>query len=248
MNNTLGGEYSCAFGFQSMYSGTQHKLSSAYGYQSLFSDTNGRYNTAVGGATLFYLNGGYYNTGLGYNAGSSYTSTEGSNVVINSPGVLGESNTLRIGQATGSGSQQLAQAFISGINGVTLGGTPKMVVIDSTTDQLAVQAIPLTTTPWTDEAVSFTASSKNGYFVSAAATATLPTSPSQGDSVTIAVDTSGTVVIQASAGQKIRLASGTSSTAGTATSTTIGSSLELIYRTATTEWFSISTEGAWILA
>lgn len=143
MTNTLDGQYSCAYGFQSMFSGTSHKLNSAFGYQSLHSDTNGRYLTAIGGNALFSIDGGQYTTAIGDAAGGSYTSTESSNIVINSPGVVGENNTLRIGQATGTAAQQLNQAFISGINGVTLGGTPKMVVIDSTTDQLGVQAIPV---------------------------------------------------------------------------------------------------------
>lgn len=102
--------------------------------------------------------------------------------------------------------------------------------------------------PWTDENISFLASVNNGYFCSSALTATLPASPSQGDVVNIAVDTSGTVIVQASAGQIIRLGNTATSIAGTATNVGMGSSLNLVYRSSSSTWYSISSEGNWILA
>jgi hypothetical protein len=102
--------------------------------------------------------------------------------------------------------------------------------------------------PWTDEAIGFAAASNNGYFVTAAATATLPALPSQGNVVIIEADTAGAVVVQANAGQTIRLGTGTSSVAGSATSSKIGDSLYLVYRSASSTWNSISTEGTWGLS
>ncbi len=103
--------------------------------------------------------------------------------------------------------------------------------------------------PWQDKSTIFIAEVNKGYFCTAALIVTLPVSPVEGDEVDIAVDSSGAVIIQASAGQTIRLAAlTTSGPAGTATSTAIGSSLQLVFRLANKEWFSISTEGSWILS
>ena len=77
---------------------------------------------------------GSYNSSFGYNAGSSYGAASSSNVTINHAGAS-ESNTLRIGAATGTGNQQLNAAFICGINGITVTGTAVLV---SASDQLGV--------------------------------------------------------------------------------------------------------------
>ena len=101
--------------------------------------------------------------------------------------------------------------------------------------------------PWTDEATSFNAAVNHGYFVTAAATATLPTA-TQGQVVIIETATASSVVIQAASGQVIRMGSGASSSAGTATSSAAGNSVYLVYRSANTSWYSISTEGTGLLA
>ena len=123
------------------------------------------------------------------------------------------------------------------------------ITSDPSNHQIIFTATPsVSEIPWTDEATSFTAVVNNGYFATAALTATLPSAPTQGQVVDIAVDSSGTVIIQAASGQVIRLGNSTSSTAGTATSTAIGSSLQMVYRASNSEWFVIATQGSWILA
>jgi len=98
-------------------------------------------NTGVGFNVLGGLTSGNYNTVMGYFAGTGYMRSESSNIIIScgtDPSVGGESNALHIGAGTGSATGELNQAFISGINGVTLGGTPLFVTIDPSTDQLGV--------------------------------------------------------------------------------------------------------------
>ena len=241
-----------AIGSRALYSCVADAGGVAIGYRSL-TNLNGlslaEKNTCVGHQTFENLQTGAFNLGLGADAGSGCTSNESSNIYLNSTGAASDQNTLRVGLATGSGSQQLSKAFISGINGNTLGGTPLMVTIDPTTDQLGVQAIPVTgTIPYTDESATFTAASNNGYFVDAACTANLPSSPAQGEIVSICVDTAGAVVVQAAAGQFIRIGSTLSSSGGTATSTAQGCVLEVVYRAATSTWFSYSNEGSFTLA
>src|SRR5882672_2502797 len=77
--------------------------------------------------------------------------------------------------------------------------------------------------PWSDQAVSFAAAVQNGYFCTAALTATLPTvGVVTGSTIIIYVDTASAVVIQAGAGQQIEISLNTSTVAGTATSTAQG--------------------------
>lgn len=102
--------------------------------------------------------------------------------------------------------------------------------------------------PWTDQSGTFTAAINNGYFLTAAATPTLPAAPSQGDRVSFAADSSGSVVVTANTGQKIRIGNNISSTAGTATNSAQGDSLTLVYRTTGATWISISSEGNWTTA
>jgi hypothetical protein len=114
-----------------------------------------------------------------------------------------------------------------------------------------VSALASGNVPWTDEATSFAAVSNHGYFCTAPLTVTLPASPSQGDTINIAVDYATTlgnaVIVQANTGQTIRTSNMDTSTGGTATNSAQGDALSLVYRTASAEWFSLSTEGSWFL-
>jgi len=101
---------------------------------------------------------------------------------------------------------------------------------------------------WTDEAISFVAVVNNGYFCTAALTVTLPAAPTQGQFIIIETTTASSVVLQASGTQVIRMGSSASSVGGTATSAAAGNSVYLVYRAATTSWYSISTEGTWSMA
>lgn len=115
--------------------GTNNSVFGAAGAAQL---TEGIQNVAVGTGTLRVTTGSN-NVAIGRNAGNAYTSSESNNILLGtSTGVLGENNTLRIGNATGTGTGQLNSAFICGINGNTLGGTPLSVTIDPSTNQLGV--------------------------------------------------------------------------------------------------------------
>jgi hypothetical protein len=127
---------------------------------------------------------------------------------------------------------------VLGAGGTSTAGAGNTVTITATVGNLT----------WTDEAVNFAAAADNGYFCTAALTATLPGAPAQGNVVIIEVDTASAVIIQANAGQTIRLGSAASTVAGTATSSKRGDTLYLVFRNSTSTWNSISTEGTWALA
>lgn len=97
---------------------------------------------------------------------------------------------------------------------------------------------------WTDEATSFNALKNNGYFVTANATATLPASPAQGDTIAFNVDSvSGILTIQANTGQTIEIGKTISASAGIAVSNFNGDSVVLVYRAADTSWRAIQVIG-----
>ena len=127
---------------------------------------------------------------------------------------------------------------IVGAGGTSTSGAGNTVTITTVTSGL----------PWTDQNANFAASGNNGYFCTAALTATLPAVASQGNMIIIEVDTANPVVVQAAAGQTIRLGSTASSVAGSVTSTSRGDTIFLIFRSASSTWFSISTEGTWAVA
>jgi len=118
---------------------------------------------------------------------------------------------------------------------VNLGGT---VTITATGSGIA----------WSDKSTSFNAVVSNGYFCTAALTATLPGSPSEGDRVAFVVDTASAVIVQGNTGQFIRLGASISASAGTITSSAIGDSLQLVYRSSSTTWYTLSApQGLWVV-
>ena len=107
---------------------------------------------------------------------------------------------------------------------------------------------PTTAITWTAQSTGFTAAAANGYVCTAALTATLPSSPSNGDIISFIVDTTGSVVIQAAASQFIRINGSVSSSAGTATSTARGNAVQLVYNSSDTTWLAYSFITTWTLA
>lgn len=103
---------------------------------------------------------------------------------------------------------------------------------------------------WNDEAGAFSALANNGYFITGTATATLPASPSQGDTIKFFVDhPTEDLTIQASGTQIIRLGTLVSSAGGTSLSTAQGDSVELVYRDSNECWCAVAGfTGTWILA
>lgn len=99
---------------------------------------------------------------------------------------------------------------------------------------------------WSDNSGTFNAVAGNGYFITAASTPTLPASPSEGDRVSFVVDTASTCTVTGNTGQKIRIGAALSAAAGTAANNARGDSLNLVYRSTGTTWFSIGApEGTW---
>jgi hypothetical protein len=109
---------------------------------------------------------------------------------------------------------------------------------------------PLSIFSWTDQSTSFAAVASNGYFITSAGpiTATLPASPTQGQTISFASDTAtGTVVITANTGQIIRIGLAVSATAGTATSTQNGDSITLVFRSSDNAWIATQSMGTFIV-
>lgn len=146
------GSANISIGYDSLSSNVLSSSNVAIGHRSLASCTSSL-NTGVGIGSLSLCSTGTGHTALGYDAGatitggnrcifigylcgSSYQGNESYNILINNSGVLGESNTIRIGRQ-GSFSDQQNRCFIAGINGVTVSNAVP-VTIDSTTGQLGV--------------------------------------------------------------------------------------------------------------
>lgn len=126
---------------------------------------------------------------------------------------------------------------IVGSGGVAVTGNPG-------TSTLTI-SIPSSAMTWTDEAISFAAAAMNGYFVTAAATATLPASPAQGSTIIFVATSTSACTITANTGQFIEIGTATSASAGTAASTKKGDSITLTYQTATTTWWGYADQGNW---
>lgn len=69
---------------------------------------------------------------IGYRSGNNYTGGENSCILLNASGTAAESNVCRIGDATGTGAQQLNATFIHGIAGTTVASTAAVLVNTST--------------------------------------------------------------------------------------------------------------------
>lgn len=139
LQSLSGGSNNTGIGYQALQQLDGVNNNTAVGYRCLPSGTTGEGNTALGIniGTSLGSGGGFpsWNTFIGYESGSNYAAGESSNILINSDGVSGDNNVLRIGKATGADPRELTAAYISGINGNTVSNT-QIVSIDSSTDQL----------------------------------------------------------------------------------------------------------------
>ncbi len=224
----------------------------AIGNNCMLGAIRGNSNSAFGHAAL---SGGSFQGDLiiaiGASAGSSYTSTENSNIVISNTGTISDTNTIRIG-TQGSSSGQQNKCFIAGINGVATSNS-QIVTIDSSTGQLGV--VPLSVvTAWTDVTASTqTLAVSNGYATDNAGgvTYTLPSTAAFGDIISI-VGKLGIAVITPNANQQILIGSvsGTVGVTGTATATNVGDCIQLrcITAGASTVWRAEGYVGTWTLA
>lgn len=137
---------SAGFGFDALLSLTSGLDNTAVGYGALSTLTNGDKNVAVGTSSLT-SNNGENNTALGFQtaqgltggtdnifvgalSGNNYAGNESFNVLIRSPGVLGESNVIRIGTASTQST-----CFIAGIEAITLAASAPVGI--ATTGQMS---------------------------------------------------------------------------------------------------------------
>lgn len=120
-NTVSGGNENTVIGSQA-FANANASQNVVIGYQAGNASTGFTACTLVGKFALNNTNAGLYNLMLGYGSGTNYTGAESSNICLHSDGVVGESNTLRIGQSTGTGNRQIQNAYIQGY--VNLPGQP----------------------------------------------------------------------------------------------------------------------------
>ncbi len=157
MQNLISGSFNTAVGYQAAHAWNANNitcvgygalnaattgLSSAFGTSCLTVQTTGTANTGVGYQCLMNTNGssntaignnagqaslGSFDILIGDSAGSSYTSTESSNILIGNIGTALESNVIRLG-TQGSGSGQQLQTYIAGVVNTVSGRVVKTTV------------------------------------------------------------------------------------------------------------------------
>ena len=121
------GATNTAMGSISLDSLTSGSGNCAFGASSLSSLTTTSANSAFGLLSLSSLVSGTNNIAFGFQAGLNYTSSESNNILIGNPGVVSESNTIRIGvEATQT------SAFMAGVYNQSVGATNAQVFIDNT--------------------------------------------------------------------------------------------------------------------
>lgn len=130
LDNTSGSR-NTALGAGAMSGNAAGNDNTAVGFAALGS-TTGSSNVAIGSGAL-PNNAGSFNIGIGDDAGSAANGSH--NILFNSFGVAGESNTLRIGADTGTGVRDLSKTFIQGIDGIPVTGAAVFV---STSGQLGI--------------------------------------------------------------------------------------------------------------
>lgn len=119
---------------------TSGQLNMLFGYQAGPLIADGGNNIAIGPSTGGAVASGNYNCFIGSDSGSN-GAADSHNIYINKGFVAGsESNVLRIGAATGSGTQELAAAYVAGIYGVTTSSATTSPVLVSDGNQLGTIA------------------------------------------------------------------------------------------------------------
>ena len=129
----LGGSNNTASGAGALRNNSAGNENTALGADALYRNTTGVNSTALGVMALYNATG-HNNIAVGNRAGVNQT-TGSHNIYVNHEGVAGESNTIRLGTP---GTQ--TQAFIAGIAGVAVGGTP---VVVTAYGQLGIQGSSL---------------------------------------------------------------------------------------------------------
>lgn len=142
--NITTADFNACFGKNAGISLVDGEDNTLIGYSAGSSLDNSSRNTAIGSfALIFATSTCEYNIAIGYNSAINYAATESSNICIGSPGVLGESNTLRIGNFTGAAVNQTNKTYICGIDGRNVGSVAEVVTMGTggTADQLGSAVI-----------------------------------------------------------------------------------------------------------
>ncbi len=112
----LPGPANVGFGTGTLQNLNTGQWNTAVGFVALNAVSSGQRNTSVGFQSMPTLTTGSTNIAIGYNAGSAFTSSETNNINLANDGVVGNSNTIRIGNATHT------RFFGAGITGVAITG------------------------------------------------------------------------------------------------------------------------------
>lgn len=104
---TTSGIGNAALGFQALKAVNSGSANIGIGQSALTTLTTGSHNIGIGLDALEFLLTGADNTVVGDSSGTAYTGAEANNILIgaNVPGILGESNVIRVGQSNTSGIQ-----------------------------------------------------------------------------------------------------------------------------------------------
>jgi trimeric autotransporter adhesin len=137
----------------------------------------------------------------------------------------------------GSASSQPAAANLTAGTGIGVVNGSNTITINSTGGGLT----------WGDTSGVATVVSNRGYFVTAAATPTLPSAPANGDTIAFVVLTAALCTITGNTGQKINLAGSLSAAAGTCATSTAGFAIKLTYRSTATTWWATDAVGSWTI-
>jgi hypothetical protein len=137
----------------------------------------------------------------------------------------------------GSGSGAPLAATISAGTGITITNAANSITVSTTSGGFT----------WSETSGAFNALKQNGYFITTTATATLPSAPSEGDTIKFSVDSTNLLTITAKTGQTIRFGSAVSASAGTAVNTARGDSCEIVYKSTGTVWICQNFIGNWTI-
>jgi len=241
------GAYNVAVGSNTLENFTTGNNNCAIGFTSQRKATVGIGNCSIGSGSINELLTGSYNLALANSAGVSYTGAESSNILLQNQGVVGESNTIRIG-TQGAGNQQENRCFIAGITGVTVSNTA-LVTLDTTTGQLGTKTIANLPT-WTVIAADQPAVVGAGYFCNKVGllSLSLPATSAVGDIIEVSnINTAAGTILTQGAGQQIYYGalSTTLGAGGTLASIAVGDSLKIVCRVANTFWQVVSSVGSW---
>lgn len=149
-NYTLTNTNNYSIGRDSLQSLTTGPHNIGMGNGALHFVTTGDGNIGIGHAAGWDVAGmtglttGIRNIMIGYTAGSAYTSNESNNILIGSIGVVGEDDTITIGQFE-AGEDPQTRCFIQGIRGITTGVADAIPVLIDSLGQLGTTSSSLRT-------------------------------------------------------------------------------------------------------